>query len=136
TYSLVVTRNAVFDAEPNDTFATAQPMAGARGALGAITAGTVYQTAAVATAFEDVSGTGTVIAGLTGQDDASVSIPIGFSFQLYGTSYTSVFVSSNGLLSFGVADTAFTNADLTTTPAEAAIAPFWDDFIVTGGANS
>ena len=38
-YGLVVTRNAAFDTEANDTFATAQPL-GSSGALGAITPGT------------------------------------------------------------------------------------------------
>src|SRR5262249_23638028 len=86
--------------------------------------------------FEDVSGTGTAITALDGQDDASTSIPIGFTFSMFGVAYSSVFVSSNGLMSFGVADTAFTNADLTTTPTEAAIAAYWDDLFVTGAANS
>ena len=35
-YSLVITRNAAFDTEPNDSFALAQNIDGARGALGAI----------------------------------------------------------------------------------------------------
>ncbi len=36
TYSLVVTRNAAFDAEPNDSFATAQDISGVQGVLGAV----------------------------------------------------------------------------------------------------
>ncbi|HEV8119834.1 MAG TPA: Ig-like domain-containing protein, partial [Candidatus Polarisedimenticolia bacterium] len=38
-YALIVTRNAAFDTESNDSFATAQPLAGNRGALGAIDQG-------------------------------------------------------------------------------------------------
>ena len=82
-----------------------------------------YTAFAVAPVFEDISGTGTVITGLTNVDDASVSIPIGFTFPLHGVANTTVFVSSNGLLTFGTGNTAFTNADLTTTPAQASIAP-------------
>ncbi len=133
-YNLVVTRNAAFDTEANDTFATAQPIDGNRGVLGALLPNNVYQASAVPFEFEDISTTGTVIAGLTNQDDTAVSIPIGFSFSLYGTSNTDVFVSSNGLLTFGTANTTFTNADLTTIPAQAAIAPFWDDQHTGGGA--
>ena len=36
TYNLVVTRDAAFDTEANNSFATAQPLAGAQGALGAV----------------------------------------------------------------------------------------------------
>jgi hypothetical protein len=62
-----------------------------------------------------------------------VSIPIGFTFPFYGVANTTVFVSSNGLLNFGTGNTAFTNADLTTTPAQASIAAFWDDLHTGGG---
>ena len=135
-YNLVVTRNAAFDNEPNDSFATAQPIDGNRGALGAIKGTGVYQATAVPFTFEDISGTGTVITGLNAADDTSVSIPIGFTFPFFGSNNTTIFVSSNGLLSFGVQDTTFTNTDLTTTPSEAAIAPFWDDQDIVGGANT
>lgn len=135
-YNLVVTRNAAFDTEGNDSFAAAQVIDGNKGALGSIVGTGVYQGSAVTPAFEDISGTGTEITGLTGQDDASVSIPIGFPFSFYGAGNTAVFVSSNGLLTFGTGNTAFTNADLTTTPTQASIAAFWDDLIVTGTPNS
>jgi hypothetical protein len=131
-YDLVVTRNATFDTEDNNTVATAQPLDISRGALGSIIRGGAYQAAAVASDFEDISGTGAVIAGLTNQDDASVSIPIGFTFPFYGAGATTVFVSSNGLLTFGAANAEFTNADLTATPAQASIAPFWDDLHTAG----
>jgi hypothetical protein len=133
-YDLVVTRNAAFDTETNDTAANAQPLDVSRGALGSVIRAGAYQATAVATDFEDISGTGTVIPGLTNQDDASVSIPIGFTFPFYGAGNTTVFVSSNGLLTFGTGNAAFTNADLTTTPAQASIAPFWDDLHTGGGA--
>ena len=48
---------------------------------------------------------------------------------------TSVFVSSNGLLTFGTGNTTFTNENLTTTPAQASIAPFWDDLHTAGGVT-
>jgi hypothetical protein len=132
-YNLVITRNATFDLEGNDTPGAAQPLDVSRGALGSLVKGGAYQAAAVSANFEDISETGTVIAGLTNVDDASVSIPIGFTFPFYGAPNTTVFVSSNGLLTFGTGNTAFTNADLTTTPAQASIATFWDDLHTGGG---
>ncbi|MGE0103128.1 MAG: beta strand repeat-containing protein [Blastocatellales bacterium] len=132
-YNLVITRNAAFDSEDNNSAATAQPLAGNRAALGGLITGGAYGASAVTPVFEDISGSGTVIAGLTNQDDTSVSIPIGFTFPFYGVNNTAVFVSSNGLMTFGSANTAFTNTDLTSSPTQAVIAPFWDDQNTAGG---
>src|SRR5262249_5216003 len=55
------------------------------------------------------------------------------TFPFYSTNNTSVFVSSNGLMTFGGGDSTFTNADLTTSPTLAGIAPFWDDLHTAGG---
>ncbi|MCB8952551.1 MAG: exo-alpha-sialidase [Ardenticatenales bacterium] len=46
--------------------------------------------------FEDISGTGTSLT--LGDDQVSVAIPTGFTFNYYGTDYTSIYVSSNGFL--------------------------------------
>src|SRR5262249_47598950 len=86
--------------------------------------------------FTDISTTGTALTSLTGGDDVSVSIPIGFTFSLYGAANTSLFVCSNGMLNFGVSDTAYTNADLTASPTEAVIAPFWDDLHITNTSSN
>ncbi len=92
-----------------------------------------YLSTAVPFSFTDISGTGSLIAGLTDQDDASVAIPFGFTFPFFGAAYTTVFVSSNGLLTFGSDNTNYVNDDLTISPNQAAIAPFWDDLIVGFG---
>jgi len=61
--------------------------------------------------------------------DVSVPVDLGSStFNLYGTSYTgptSLYVSSNGLITLGVSDIGLTNGDLSTFPTEPAIAPYW-----------
>jgi hypothetical protein len=133
-YNLVITSNAAFDTEPNDSFATARPLAGNRGALGSVVPSTLaYLGVAQPFVFEDISATGTVIAGLTGVDDSFASVPIGFSFPFFNTTQTNVFVSSNGLLTFGAANSTFTNTDLTTVPGQDAIAVFWDDLHTAGG---
>ena len=132
-YNIIVTRNAAFDTEANDVFASPQPLGGNRSAMGAIVGVAQYIASNPPTDFDDISGTGTRVVALNAADDASVSVPIGFSFPFYGAGNTAVFVSTNGLLSFGSANTAFTNTDLTASPTQGVIAPFWDDQHTDGG---
>ncbi len=83
----------------------------------------------VAFSFHDISATGTRV--LNGNDDSFVSAAIGFTFNFYGTSYTTLNISSNGLISFGAGNTTFTNSDFSGgiggTNDLPTIAPFWDD---------
>ncbi|HEY0639389.1 MAG TPA: carboxypeptidase regulatory-like domain-containing protein [Pseudonocardiaceae bacterium] len=73
---------------------------------------------------------------LTG-DDAAAAVTLPFAFNYYGTSYNRAFVATNGHLNFGASSTSFSNVAVpsTTTP-NAAIYPFWDDFVVTSGTGS
>ncbi len=103
------------------------------GAVGLTDKPASYSAAATTFAFDNISSTGTTVSFPTNDDDAT-QIPIGFSFPMYGVAYTNVFVSTNGLLTFGAANTAQTNADLTSSPSQAAIAPFWDDLVVSGSS--
>ena len=48
--------------------------------------------------FIDVSTTGTSVS--IGSHDVSTAVPIGFDFDFYGETYSQVFVSSNGFLTF------------------------------------
>ncbi len=77
--------------------------------------------------FTDISGTGTRI--LAGADDDFASAALGFTFNFFGADYTSVYISSNGLLSFGGSNTDFSNQDLTAGTVSGAplIAVMWDD---------
>ena len=58
----------------------------------------------------------------------TLTFPAGFTFPFYGVNYTSVFVSTNGLLQFGVntnaTDASNTTAELLT---QRRIAALWDD---------
>jgi hypothetical protein len=64
----------------------------------------------------------------TSADDAAFSLTIPFSFNFFGTAYTTCYVSTNGLMTFGATSTAWTNQCLpnTTTPNNL-IAAYWDD---------
>lgn len=86
---------------------------------------------AVQFAYEDISGTGT---GQGFSDDDSASVALGFTFNFYGTDYTSVFVDSNGFIALGGDSFGdFSNEDLSLSATApdgndlAMIAPFWDD---------
>ena len=95
-----------------------------------------YTGIAIPSQFVDISATGKKI--LVGVNDGfqQLSSLSGFKFSLYGTLYTSVFVSSNGLITFGTGNASFVNTDLSAAPLQAAIAPFWGNLVVSGGVNS
>ena len=96
--------------------ATAQPAAAAS-----------YTATAVAFNFFDISATGTQLAGISDADDATQAVALPFSFTFYDVPYNSLFVSSNGLITFGSANADFSNSPLSVEPPQAAIAPYWDD---------
>jgi hypothetical protein len=77
------------------------------------------------------------IAGTDGPtgDDASMNVPIGFPFTFYGTAYTSLWMSTNGFVTFAAADAdAWINACIpsSATP-NGIIACYWDDLLVDPG---
>ena len=67
-------------------------------------------------------------------DDISLSIPLPFTFDLYGTSHTSVFINNNGNISFGAGFSTFTSTGFPVTGFPM-VAPFWAD-VDTRGALS
>ena len=77
--------------------------------------------------FADISGTGTAL-GLG--DDSSSLQSIGFNFDFYGSTYSQLYVDSNGYVTFGGSHSDFTNKDFSagnTINNLPAIAAFWDD---------
>jgi hypothetical protein len=68
-----------------------------------------------------------------GDDDFRQVDLQGNTFSFYGNSYSSLFVSSNGLVTFGSGTTAYLNSNLTSSPLQAAIAPLWSDWIKLSG---
>src|SRR5207249_978868 len=80
-------------------------------------------------------GVFTIIAG---GDDSAAAVNLGSnSFNFYGQTYTgatALYVSTNGLITFGSSNTSYSNSDLTTSPSQSAIAALWDD-LITGPGN-
>lgn len=65
---------------------------------------------------------------VSNSDDSYQSVPIGFTFPFFGNSYSSVYIGSNGFLSFGIGYYHYSNQNLPSTSApNNMIAPFWDD---------
>lgn len=80
-------------------------------------------------AWEDISATGALLPAVSNADDASESFTlVGFSFLFYGQSFNTIYVSSNGHLTFGGGSRAYANMPLPSASAPPnLIAPFWDD---------
>jgi len=77
----------------------------------------------------EISGTGTEV--LSNSDDSWVgNIDLGFFFNYYGTDYSQLAISNNGLLFSGGTTWEYVNEPITQSPSvHGFIAPFWDDII-------
>ena len=85
--------------------------------------------------FEDLSLSLTSTRVLAGENDATALVPIGFSFGFYGTAETELYVSTNGLLSFGESYPWFVNRELDSPDLigdPRLIAPLWHDWNFDG----
>lgn len=80
--------------------------------------------------------TGVTSLSFTNTDDGTRTLPLGTNtFNFYGTTYTGanqLYVSTNGLLTFGAASDAYQNDDLSSL-ALPTIAVLWDDWIIGSG---
>ena len=86
-------------------------------------------TGGVTYGWDEISATGTLLAAISNADDASEPVTItGFTFPFFGTAYSQVYVSSNGLLSFSNGNSSPSNTQIPGPNApENTIAAFWDD---------
>lgn len=90
----------------------------------------------------DISTTGTRSTTAIG-DDATQTLSAtdlaGFSFPFFGTIYSSLSFSTNGLITFGGSSTDYANTNLSLSPSLASIAVLWDDLNIdntgTGSAS-
>lgn len=113
-----------------------------------------YLFSASSGAFTPISGgtavaTSTSAADFLADDETSVSIPIGFTFNYLGVGYSSLIAMSNGYVSFNGSATSAASNNLATSSAtqRPLLAPLWDDldgasgsgaanYITTGSAGS
>jgi hypothetical protein len=76
----------------------------------------------------DITGVGTPIAGLDGDDENIGPIPIGFDFPFYGNTFSSFRACTNGFVSFTSTSTSLSNNMLPYAYGpENLLAVFWDD---------
>ena len=68
-------------------------------------------------------------------DDDSEELALPFSFPFQGSSYASVFVNSNGNLTFGSGDTDFSESVSELLSDQPRIAPLWDDLSPNNGGS-
>ena len=73
--------------------------------------------------FENINlvpgATGVTTIRPTGDNNANtVNLASGNTFNFYGTSYTSLRISTNGLITFGTSNTSATNTNLTSSPTQ------------------
>lgn len=68
-------------------------------------------------------------------DDDSEEVVLGFDFPFNGVNYASVFVNSNGNLTFGSGDTDFTESVAEFLSDQPRIAPLWDDLSPNNGGS-
>ncbi|MFM8274441.1 MAG: hypothetical protein ACKODX_19215, partial [Gemmata sp.] len=97
-----------------------------------------YRASIATPAFQDISATGNISTAV-GDNAAQVlsAAQLGaFAFPFFGANQTSIAFSTNALITFPAGDTTATNTDLSTAPAQAAIAALWTDLINDGtGVN-
>lgn len=76
-------------------------------------------------AYDDISATGTNLPSIH-SDDATVSVALPFPVSFYNVAYSSMWVSSNGYITFGSGDSTYSNYSFPVS-GQPRIAPFFDD---------
>ncbi|NOZ70005.1 MAG: hypothetical protein GXP46_12365, partial [Deferribacteres bacterium] len=77
--------------------------------------------------FIDITATGTELQPALTDESGVAGVSIGFDFEFYGTTYSTLTIVSNGYITFGT-DISADNSPLPSTQLpDSLIAPFWDD---------
>lgn len=98
------------------------------------TYGYTYSDSNSSATYSWVSHTGAATT-VTGRGDDTLYGPysIGFTFNFYGSDYTSVYICNNGFITFSSGNCSYTNVDIITAGVpNNFIAPFWDDLYTAG----
>ncbi len=66
-------------------------------------------------------------------DDQAIGYALPFNFRLYGVDFDSVWISSNGILTFDYSDSAFANEALPVASLGHAVVVYWDDYLPADG---
>ncbi len=77
--------------------------------------------------FNRANTTGWTLAMARNDDGSSVLINLGFTFQFYGTNYTSCFINNNGNITFGASYFPYVPTGFPSATIPPMIAPFWAD---------
>jgi Secretion system C-terminal sorting domain len=95
-----------------------------------------YDFAASSGTFTPLVG-GVAVDAIEFDDALSGTLPIGFTFNYFGTNYTQFKVSSNGFITFDVASTSSSNTnEIQFSFDTERIAPLWDDLDGAAGTAS
>lgn len=85
--------------------------------------------------WTEISGTGTMI--LPNSDDMFIDgIPVGFFFNFYGTDYSQVSITNNGIVLASGGTSQWTNQPIGSSTPHNFISPFWDDIVTWGSAGA
>jgi len=69
-------------------------------------------------------------------DDSFTSVSLPFGFSLYGQTYNTGYVCTNGYVNFQTGNCVFTNSGIPSTGApNAAIYPYWDDLFIDSSSS-
>ncbi len=83
----------------------------------------------------DISALGTEVS-FNHNDEGTDLMPIGFTYNYYGTDYNQFRINPNGWIGFGDDNTEWTNTAIPSSDApRPAILPFWDDLNPLEGGN-
>ncbi len=84
-------------------------------------------------AYDDISATGTNLPSIHG-DDRTVNVPLPFPVSFYNVAYSSMYVGSNGYITFGSGDTEYSNYSFPDPDGYPRIAPFFDDLNINSSS--
>jgi len=83
----------------------------------------------------DITSIGTII--LPNSDDLYVNnIPVGFFFNYYGTDYSQVSITNNGIVLASGGTGQYQNQPIGSSTPHNFIAPYWDDLVTWGSADA